>query len=63
MQKQAMNTTYRKLTEQRRFNQTRLFKFKREYLNISRDLKTVSAAETHLAEWQWLKEHLNIENF
>jgi hypothetical protein len=62
MQRQTMNTTCRKLTGQRRYNQTRLLKLKRDYLKISTDLETVFAAETHLAEGQWLEEQLNKKN-
>jgi hypothetical protein len=47
MLRQRINTTYRKLTEERTFNKTRLFKFKRGYLKMSTDLQTVFAAETH----------------
>jgi hypothetical protein len=37
-----------------------LFKHKRDLLKISIDLQTAFAAETHLAEGQWLKEQLNV---
>jgi hypothetical protein len=33
---------------------------KYDLLNISVDLQTAFAAETHLAEGQWLKEQLNV---
>jgi hypothetical protein len=39
-------------------DQLRLFKLKYELLKISIDLPTALAAETHLAEGQWLKEQL-----
>jgi hypothetical protein len=38
----------------------RLFTLKHELLNISVDLQTAFAADTHLAEGQWLKEQLNV---
>jgi hypothetical protein len=41
-------------------DQLRLFIFKREFLKISVDLRTALAAETHLAEGQWLEEQLNM---
>jgi hypothetical protein len=37
----------------------RLFTFKHEVLKISARLQTVFAAETHLAEGQWLEENVN----
>jgi hypothetical protein len=37
-----------------------LFVFERKFLKISVDLQTALAAETHLAEGQWLEEQLNI---
>jgi hypothetical protein len=36
--------------------QLRLFKLKHNLLKISINLQTAFAAETHLAEGQWLKE-------
>jgi hypothetical protein len=44
---------------QRKIDQLRLFVFKREFLQISVDLQTALAAETHRAEGQWLEEQLN----
>jgi hypothetical protein len=41
-------------------DQLRLFKLKHDLLKISVDLKTELAADTHLAEGQWLKEQLNV---
>jgi hypothetical protein len=46
-------------TKQTKMNQLRLFKFKDDLLKLSVDLQTAFAAETHLAEGQWLKEQLN----
>jgi hypothetical protein len=37
-----------------------LFTFKNEFLKISIALQTALAAETHLAEGQWLEEQLNM---
>jgi hypothetical protein len=41
-------------------DQLRLFKLKHDLLKISIDLQTAFAADTHLAEGQWLKEQLNL---
>jgi hypothetical protein len=41
-------------------DELRLFKFKHDLLKISVDLQTAFAADTHLAEGQWLKEQLNV---
>jgi hypothetical protein len=41
-------------------DQLRLFKLKHDLLKISVDLQTALAADTHLAEGQWLKEQLNL---
>jgi hypothetical protein len=41
-------------------DQLRLFTFKHEIIKISVHLQTSLAAETHLAEGQWLKEQLNV---
>jgi hypothetical protein len=38
----------------------RLFTLKYDLLKISVDLQTASAADTRLAEGQWLKEQLNV---
>jgi hypothetical protein len=38
----------------------RIFKLKDDLLKISVDLQTAFAADTHLAEGQWLKEQLNV---
>jgi hypothetical protein len=40
--------------------QLRLFKLKLNLPKISVHLQTAFAAETHLAEGQWLKEQLNV---
>jgi hypothetical protein len=40
--------------------QLRLFKFKHDLLKISVHLIISFAADTHLAEGQWLKEQLNV---
>jgi hypothetical protein len=41
-------------------DQLRLFTFKYDLPKISVDLQTAFAAETRLAEGQWLKEQLNV---
>jgi hypothetical protein len=41
-------------------NQLRLFKLQYDLLKTSIDLQTALAADTHLAEGQWLKERLNV---
>jgi hypothetical protein len=41
-------------------DQLRLFKLKHTTLKMSVDLQTAFAANTHLAEGQWLKEQLNV---
>jgi hypothetical protein len=41
-------------------DQLRLFKLKHDLVKISLDLHTAFAADTHLAEEQWLKEQLNV---
>jgi hypothetical protein len=50
----------KKTRKQRKMDQLRLFKLKLVLLNISIDLQTAFAADTHLAEGQWLKEQLNM---
>jgi hypothetical protein len=40
-------------------DQLRLFTLKYDVLKMSVDIQTAFAAETHLAEGQWLKEQLN----
>jgi hypothetical protein len=47
-------------TAQRKMDHLKLFKLKRDVLIISIDLQTAIAADTHLAEGQWLKEQLNV---
>jgi hypothetical protein len=46
-------------THKRKNDQLRLFIFKNELLKISVSLQTAFAAETHLAEGQWLEEQVN----
>jgi hypothetical protein len=46
--------------KQRKMDQLRLFKVKHDSLKIYEDLQTAFAADTHLAEGQWLKEQLNV---
>jgi hypothetical protein len=41
-------------------DQLRLFKLKNDLLKLSLNLQTAFAADTHLAEGQWLKEQLNV---
>jgi hypothetical protein len=41
-------------------DQLRLFKLKHELLKIYVDLQTAFAADTHLAEGQWLKGQPNV---
>jgi hypothetical protein len=41
-------------------DQIRLFTLKNDVLKISVHLQTAIAAETRLAEGQWLKEQLNV---
>jgi hypothetical protein len=45
-----------KTRKQRKVNQPRLFKLKRDLLEISINLRTALAADTRLAVGQWLKE-------
>jgi hypothetical protein len=49
-----------KHTQKRKTDQLRLFTFKHELLKISLRLQTAFAAETHLAEGQWLEEYVNM---
>jgi hypothetical protein len=51
------------ITKQRNMDHIRLFKLKHDLLKISVDLQTAFAADTHLAEGQWLKEQLNVVKF
>jgi hypothetical protein len=41
-------------------DQLRFFKLKHDLLKISVDIQTAFAADTHLAEGQWLKENLKV---
>jgi hypothetical protein len=43
-----------------KWNLSRLFTLKREFLKISVNFQTALAAETHLAEGKWLEEQLNV---
>jgi hypothetical protein len=47
----------KKNKKQRKMDQVKL---KHELLEISVDLQSALAADTHLAEGQWLKEQLNV---
>jgi hypothetical protein len=59
--KQQENTGQNnKKTIKRKMYQLRLFKLKHELLKIFIYLQTTFAADTHLAEGQWLKERLNV---
>jgi hypothetical protein len=53
-------TKRKETTKQRKMVQLRLLKLKHDLLKISVDLQTAFAAETHLAEGQWLKEQLKV---
>jgi hypothetical protein len=44
-------------------NHPRLFTLEHQLLKISVYLQTAFAAQTHLAEGQWLKEQLNMVKF
>jgi hypothetical protein len=46
--------------KQRKMDQLKLSKLKHDLLKISIDLQTAFAADTHLAEGQWLKERRNV---
>jgi hypothetical protein len=50
----------RNTRKQRKVNQRRLFKLKRDLLKIFINLQTALAADTHLADGQWLTEQLNV---
>jgi RNA-binding protein YlmH len=43
-----------------KMDRLKLFTLKHELLQVSVYLQTAFAAETHLAEEQWLKEQLNV---
>jgi hypothetical protein len=49
--------------KQTKMDQISLFKLIHDLLKISVDLRTVFAADTHLAEGQWLKVQLNSRMF
>jgi hypothetical protein len=48
-------TNETKTTKQRKMDQLRLFKLKYDLLKIFVDLQTAFAADTNLAEGQWLR--------
>jgi hypothetical protein len=49
-----------KTNKENKNHELRLLIFKRGFLKISVDLRTALAAETHLAEGQWLGDQLNM---
>jgi hypothetical protein len=53
-------TKQTKQETKKKMNRLRLLKLKHDLLKISIDLQTAFAADTHLAEGQWLKEELNV---
>jgi hypothetical protein len=54
-------TTQGKIKKETKNNgQLRLFKLKHDLLKIYIDLQIAFAADTHLAEGQWLKEQLKV---
>jgi hypothetical protein len=53
-------TQGKETTKQRKMDQLRLFTLKYDVLKIYVDLQTAFAADTHLAEGQWLKEQLKV---
>jgi hypothetical protein len=61
-QQQLDNTgqNKQKIGKQRKVNQLRPFRLKHDLLKISIDSQTALAADTHLAEGQWLAEQLNM---
>jgi hypothetical protein len=52
--------TNKKQQKQRNINQFRWLTLKHEFLKIYVNLQTAFAAETHLAEGQWLEEQVNV---
>jgi hypothetical protein len=58
--KKTQEKTNKQTIKQRKMDQLRLSKLKHDLLKISVDLQTAFAADTHLAEGQWLKEQLNL---
>jgi hypothetical protein len=54
------NKTKTKVTIKTKMDQLWLFTFRHELFEISVHLQTEFAAETSLAEGQWLKEQLNV---
>jgi hypothetical protein len=57
--KTTPDKTKKKITK-KKVNQLRLFTPIHDLLKISIDLQIALAADTHLAEGQWLKEQLNV---
>jgi hypothetical protein len=53
-------TTHDKTTTKQKMDHLRLFTLKYDLLKVSVDLQIAFAADTHLAEGQWLKEQLNV---
>jgi hypothetical protein len=53
----------KKTRKQRKVKQLRLFKLRRDLLQTSINLQTPQAADTHLAEGQWLTEQLNMAKY
>jgi hypothetical protein len=54
------NNSSKTTQDKKKSDGLRIFIFKPDLLNISVDLQTAFAADTHLAEGQWLKEQLNV---
>jgi high-affinity K+ transport system ATPase subunit B len=50
----------KKTQENKNSKSVSLLKLQHDLLKISIDLETAFAADTHLAEGQWLKEQLNV---
>jgi hypothetical protein len=58
--KATQGKTNKKTTKQRKMDQLRPLKLKHDLLKITIHLQTAFAADTHLAEGQWLKEQLKV---
>jgi hypothetical protein len=54
------NKTNNKKQKQGKMNQFRLLTLKQVFLKVSVNLRTAFAVETHVAEWQWLEEQVNV---
>jgi hypothetical protein len=59
-QQQTRQHRAKQTTKQRKIDQLRLFTLKYDLLKISVDLQTAFAADTHLADGQWLRVQLNV---